>query len=103
MKLGETRAYSPQDLIGKSLKVNLMALTNDPKTQSVTLRFKIVEASQTNCVTDLVDYVINNAHIKRLVRKASNKLEDSFLVKTIVCHLYQTESYDYDLLIEVTL
>jgi ribosomal protein S3AE len=81
-KLGETCAYSVASLHGKTLKANLMTLTNDPKRQSVTLSFRIKEVVNNNCVTDITTYAINNTHIKRLVRKASNKLEDSFLVKT---------------------
>ena len=83
VKLGENQTYSIQNLMGKVLKANLMALTNDPKKQSVTLSFKIDKIlSENDCTTTLVNYAINNAHIKRLVRKASNKLEDSFFVKT---------------------
>ena len=81
-KLGETCAYSSDGLLGKSLKANLMTLTNDPKRQSVTLSFRINEVVNNNCITNVTHYAINNTHIKRLIRKASNKLESSFLVKT---------------------
>jgi len=81
-KLGETRAYTAEELNGKVLKANLMTLTNDPKKQSITLSFKINEVSNNTGITTIVNYSINNTHIKRLVRKASKKIESSFLVKT---------------------
>jgi len=82
VKLGESRAYVIQDLMGKTLKINLMTLTNNPRGQSINLHFKIKNISENNCIADIIDYKISNSHIKRLVRKASNKLEESFLVKT---------------------
>jgi small subunit ribosomal protein S3Ae len=81
-KLGETRAYNAEELVGKVVKSNLMTLTNDPKKQSITLSFRVQEISNNTGVTSLINYSINNAHIKRLVRKASKKLEGSFIVKT---------------------
>ena len=80
--LGEAPAYQSQDLVGKVVKANLMSLTNDPKKQSITVTFRVIETVNDTCQTDLVTYAINNAHIKRLVRKSTNKLEDSFLVKS---------------------
>jgi ribosomal protein S3AE len=82
VKLGETPAFTAQDLIGKVLHINLMTLTNDPKKQAVNLSFKIVQVSQTTAVTNLFQYSLNTAHIKRLIRKASDKIEESFLVTT---------------------
>lgn len=82
LKLGETLAYTPQEIIGKVLKINLMTLTNDPKKQAVTLSFKIHEVNHTTGTALLTGYALNSAHLKRLVRKASNKIEDSFFVVT---------------------
>lgn len=81
-KLGESRAYNSQDLLGKVLRVNLMSLTNEPKSQYITLYFKVKNVTNNGCSAEIIDYKINNAHIKRLTRKTSNKLEDSFLVKS---------------------
>ena len=41
-KLGESFVHAAKDLMGKHLTLNLMALTNDPKKQGVSLTFKVV-------------------------------------------------------------
>lgn len=82
MKLGESQAYAAEELVGRTIQANLMTLTNDPKRQSITLTFRIESVNGNNCETNVVKYTINNSHIKRLVRKASNKIEESFVVTT---------------------
>ena len=55
---------------------------SDPKKQAVNLSFKIAQVSSTTAVTNLIQYSLTTAHIKRLIRKASDKIEESFLVTT---------------------
>lgn len=80
--LGESLAVTPHTLIGKHLSLNLMALTGDPKRQSVTLDFEVVAVDGTSGVAEMVAYRISSSHIKRVVRKAITKVEDSFVVKS---------------------
>lgn len=82
MHLGETLAEEPQELIGRHLHLNLMTLLNDPKKQSITVHFKIESVKGDIGVATLVHYQLNNSYLKRMVRKTSNKVEESFLLTT---------------------
>src|SRR3989344_7496580 len=68
-EIGETIAESANSMIGKSVSVSLMALTQDMKTQNTKLRFKIKEAKDEKLYTDLVGYEIVTSSLKRLVHK----------------------------------
>ncbi len=80
--LGESLAEEPGELIGRRLHLNLMTLLNDPKKQSITVHFAIREVKGDVGVASLVHYQLNNSYLKRLVRKTSNKMEESFVLMT---------------------
>ena len=80
--LGESLVHSPKDLIGKHLNINLMVLTNDPKKQSVTLMFKVTSVEGDAGIAELVGYHLNSSHVKRVVRKAIRRIDDSFTLKS---------------------
>jgi len=81
-EIGETIAESANSMIGKSVSVSLMALTQDMKTQNTKLRFKIKEAKDEKLYTDLVGYEIVTSSLKRLVHKNKDKIDDSFILTT---------------------
>ncbi len=80
MTIGESLVTEPGELIGKKIRVNLMSITNDPKKQSVNVVFKIKEIKGEQVVAELIGYETNQAHVKRLVRKACTKIDDSFVL-----------------------
>ncbi len=80
--LGETLAETPEEIIGRHLHLNLMTLLNDPKKQSITVHFAIKEVKGDVGIASLVHYKLNNSYLKRLVRKTSNKMEESFVLMT---------------------
>ncbi|MEK6861020.1 MAG: hypothetical protein AABY07_03530 [Nanoarchaeota archaeon] len=82
IQVGETVASEANNLIGRTVIVNLMVLTNDPKKQSYNVVFKVKNVSNDSGITELIKYYMNIAHTKRLVRKGISKVEDSFVVKT---------------------
>ena len=82
VKLGESLVATPQHLLNKYLKINLMTLTNDPKKQGITVRFAVKNVDGNTGVAELVGYQMNTSHIKRLVRKAIKRIDDSFILKT---------------------
>mgnify|MGYP001604468966 CR=1 FL=1 len=82
MSLGETLAEEPEELIGRHLHLNLMMLLNDPKKQSITVHFEIKEVKGDTGVASLVHYELNSSFLKRLVRKTSNKVEESYAFTT---------------------
>lgn len=87
MHLGETLAEEPQELLGRRLHLNLMTLLNDPKKQSITVHFAIKEIKGDIGIASLVHYQLNNSYLKRLVRKTSNKMEESFVLTTKDGHI----------------
>lgn len=82
LEIGETLCEEPKQLIGRKINVNLMTLTNDPKKQNVRLNFKVKEVKGEKVEAEVVGYELNSSHVKRVVRRGSEKIDDSFLVET---------------------
>ena len=80
--LGESYVRNVDSLVGKKLKVNMMALTNDPRKQSVTLMFAVTKVENNSGVAELVGYRMSSSHVKRVVRKAVMRIDDSFVLET---------------------
>ena len=80
--LGETLAYEPQQMLGKTLSHSLMNLINDTKRQNISIHFKIVEVEGNNAKTSIVGYEIAHSSVKRFVRRASEKMDMSFNCET---------------------
>lgn len=80
--VGESLAVEPSDLKGRTLKLNLMHLTNDPKKQNFTLTLKVSHVSGDRCETHLTRYEMNKGQVKRISKKTTTKIEDSFLLHT---------------------
>ncbi|MFW6272719.1 MAG: hypothetical protein ACOC2U_02935 [bacterium] len=79
--LGETFVYSPEDMIGKTISLNLSMVLNDMKKQNIITSFRVKETKENKGLTELVGYSLSLAYIKRLVRRRRDKIDDSFLVK----------------------
>ncbi|MFA6072675.1 MAG: hypothetical protein WC758_01005 [Candidatus Woesearchaeota archaeon] len=80
--LGESHVYGKEDLIGKTLNLNLATITNDMKKQNINVSFKVIDVVDNKGQTQLVNYVLVPSYIKRLIRRNREKIEDSFVVKT---------------------
>lgn len=81
-EIGESSVFSPASLVGKVASVNLMALTNDIKKQNINVKFRVVEVKDNVGYTEMFSYEMVPGHIKRIVRRANDKLDDSFIVET---------------------
>src|SRR3989338_5688722 len=81
-EIGETLCEEPKQLIGRCIDVNLMTLTNDPKKQNVKLQFKVREIKGEKVEAEVIGYELNTSHVKRVIRRGSEKIDDSFLVET---------------------
>lgn len=77
--LGESYVYSPQDLVGKKIKVNLSTLENDPRKQNVSIGLKIKEIKGAQVAAETISYEVLPAHVKRMVRTSKDKIDDSFI------------------------
>ena len=80
--LGESRAYSPQDLVGRTLVINLMTLTNDPRKQSFNATFVVNKVEGDQGVAQLISYDMGGAYVRRVVRKGTTRVDDTFMVLT---------------------
>ena len=78
----ETPAAEPELLIGRGIKVNLGSVLKMTKKQNIEARFKITEVKGNMCSTTLVSLEILPMHVKRLVKRAKMRVDDSFVVET---------------------
>ena len=82
VSLGNTLAYSLDEIKGRSIKVNLMKVTSNMKNQNVNVTFIINETRDNKGYTELVSYVFVPSSIKRLVRRGKSRVDDSFVCRT---------------------
>jgi len=80
--IGESLTSEPSSLIGKRVGLNLMNLTNDPKKQNFRIIFKIIKVDGEKVFTDIIGYEMLLTHVKRIMRKGIEKVEDSFIVQS---------------------
>ena len=80
--IGEIPVHEPKSLIGRSVTVNLMTLTRDMKKQNTQIRFTINHLKGDQADTELYGYYLNQASIKRLVRKGKDKVALLTICKT---------------------
>jgi small subunit ribosomal protein S3Ae len=80
--LGETLVAEPNEMLNKTIVVNLMDLTKSIKQQNYNVKFKVNEIKENEALTEIQSYLMNGASIKRMVRRSVEKLDDSFIVTT---------------------
>ena len=80
--LGETLAYDPKEMLGKTLSHSLMSLTNDVKKQNINIHFKITDVEDEKAKTTVMGYEIAPSSVKRFVRRNSEKIDSSFNCET---------------------
>lgn len=80
--LGESPVADLDELIGRTVSINLMTLTNDMKHQNVNLSFKVLKSADGKAVTEVIGYETSPSSIKRFVRRDISRLDDSFVVET---------------------
>jgi len=80
--IGESYVADPEQLRGRSVFVNMMVLTGDPKKQQVQVQFSISDVKEGKGHASFKGYAYSPNAIKRLVRRGREKVDDSFLCKT---------------------
>lgn len=80
--LGETYVSDEQSMLGKNIKVNLMSLTGDIKKQNIEIDFVVEKVENNKAIADIIGYHMVTTSVKRLVRRSSHKLENSFSCQT---------------------
>ncbi|MEM4397820.1 MAG: hypothetical protein QW757_04320 [Candidatus Woesearchaeota archaeon] len=82
VEIGETYVEDPNSCIGRTVKVNLMQLTGDIKSQTVDVKFEIINANENKLETRIIGYYFSQSTIKRLVRRNMSRIDDSIVVRT---------------------
>ena len=82
MELGETYLASPEEAMGRSLKIHLKDLTGNVKDQNAYVKFTIDELEGTTLKASVSGYELTATSVKRMVRKNTNRLDDYLVFKT---------------------
>ena len=80
--VGEIFIAEPSSAVGRLVPVNLMNLTGDMRRQNVNIIFKINNVTGNKAYTETIGYEILTSSIKRLVKRAKNKVDYSFTAET---------------------
>lgn len=76
--LGETPSVEPGLVEHRTVSANLMTLTRDMKKQHIDVTFEVEKVQGDSAFTELKQYEINPAYIKRSVRRNRSRVDDSF-------------------------
>jgi len=79
---GETLASDPKLLKGRSIKANLNNFKKGIRRPAMELKFRITDVKGSDCVTDFESLEIMTPFVKRLVKRAKKRIDDSFVVET---------------------
>lgn len=80
--IGETTVTESSKLIGRPVLLNMMVLTNDPRKQSINVKFAIHDVKDNKAFTKIVGYYLSSSYLRRLMRRATTRIDDSLLVET---------------------
>ncbi len=80
--IGESYLAEPDSAIGRTVQVSMMALTGEPQKQSLNLKFKIINRVGEKLITELVEYQISPAAVRRMGRRGKARVEESMRVVT---------------------
>ncbi|MFH1053550.1 MAG: hypothetical protein V1740_04005 [Candidatus Woesearchaeota archaeon] len=80
--LGESFTDDPQNLLNRSMKINLMTITNDMKKQNMTIRFRVDNVSGEKASTEFLGYEIVPSAIRRLIRRGKDRVDYTLFFKT---------------------
>lgn len=81
--LGETPLEEWKKVSGRIINVNMMTITGEMKRQHINIIYKITNFKDKKLYATPMGYKISSAYLKRIVRRGRNRIDDSFLVKTI--------------------
>lgn len=82
MLIGESLLADANTAVGRIVTVSMTTLTNDIQRQHINVSFKVTGINKDALVTELVGYHFSPNSVKRFVRRARSKLDDSFTVVT---------------------
>ena len=80
--IGETPTAEPENLVGKTTKVNLMNITRNMKDQNINVTFEVTKLTGDTASTQIKQLQMVPASVKRVVKRGKNRLDDSFVCLT---------------------
>jgi small subunit ribosomal protein S3Ae len=81
MIIGETLAVVPESIVGRSVRINLGTLMKSGRKQNVDVTLRINEVKAGKCHTEFYSLEIVPSYVKRLVKRAKSRIDDSFVVE----------------------
>lgn len=100
-ELGETFLPSPEVAVGRVMKINLRDITGNVKDQNIYIDFKINAVDGSVLRTSVIGYELTSIYVRKMVRKDTNRIDDTFYFKTkngekitvkcLVITLYKTQ------------
>jgi len=82
--LGETivNRDEVEKALGRTVELNLAFITGNFKYQNYKVKFKVSRLSGGKLYSELVEISLYDAYIRRIVRKGTSRIDDSFIVRT---------------------
>ena len=80
--IGETPAYKPEQVVGRTVDINLAFLTGNFRQQNMKIIFQIYKVSGLKAYTHIKEVALYDAYVRRIVRKGTSRVDDSFTLKT---------------------
>lgn len=80
--IGETTVTEASRLIGKPVLLNLMALTNDPRKQNISIKFNVESVKDDKAFTRVTGYYLSSSSFRRMMRRATKRIDDSIIAET---------------------
>jgi len=83
-KIGETPVNKDniEEIIGRSVDLNLAFILNNFKYQNYKVIFQINKVSGLKAYTEVKEIMLYPSYVRRITRRGTSKIEDSFIVKT---------------------
>ncbi|MBT6995045.1 hypothetical protein HN865_00395 [Candidatus Woesearchaeota archaeon] len=80
-ELGESHVVTPQNLIGKVIRVNLSKISKI-RSQNIRIKFEVTEVKDEKGFTEPISYELLSTQINRIARKNKSKLDASLELET---------------------
>ena len=75
VEFGETVATKPEQLIGRTVKINLGVLTNQISQKHIEAKLRIVKVEGSNAQTEFAGFRVKTEYLRRLFRRRTSKVE----------------------------
>jgi len=74
-EFGETVAVKPEQVIGRTVKINLGILTNQIRSKNTDAMLRVSKVEGSNAQTEFAGFNIKNSYLRRMFRRRTSKVE----------------------------